>query len=267
MLEFTKMSGSGNDFLVIDNRAGAVKAGTEADFARRVCPRGPAVGADGVLLLEKSAKADFRMRIINADGSEAEMCGNGARCIAVFAHAIGAAGKEMSFETLAGIIRGYITPNGSKVQLTDAARPRAEKDVPFCGLTKDIYFTNTGVPHAVLPVDDLEKVQVVEWGRAIRRHERFAPAGTNANFIAREGDGIAVRTYERGVEDETLACGTGSTASALAAHVLWNLPSPNADRTRGGTILNIHFKAEGSLMTGVHLEGPAEIVYYGKLPG
>ncbi|MBN1258107.1 MAG: diaminopimelate epimerase [Planctomycetes bacterium] len=263
MIEFTKMSGSGNDFIVIN--AHTQEIADPASLAQRLCPRRTAIGADGILLIAPAQQADFRMRIFNSDGSESEMCGNGARCAAVFANQAGLAGKEMVFETLAGLISATLTSGGARVQLTDSKLPRYLPTLAFAGQVRDAFFLNTGVPHAVVPIENLEAVPVVEWGRVIRNHPEFGAIGTNVNFITLAGEGaIAVRTYERGVEDETLACGTGATASALVAATLWKLSSPVKVRVHSGEILSISFCFEGEIAKKLFLEGPVKIIYKGR---
>jgi diaminopimelate epimerase len=265
-IRFWKMNGAGNDFVVVDNRAGTVGGARLAEFARRVCPRRTAVGADGVLLVEPSGDraCDFRMRYLNADGSEASMCGNGARCIAVFAHAVGAAGPRMRFLTGAGIVGAEVAGLGAVIDMPEPTEPERRR-IEVGRENVDLWFLDTGVPHAVVPVDDVEKVDVAGLGRAIRRHEAFAPAGTNADFISRGRDGaLAIRTYERGVEDETLACGTGASAAALVAARVWKLPSPVELTARGGR-LRVHFEERDGRFGGLRLEGPAEVSFRGEL--
>jgi len=264
-LKFWKMNGTGNDFIVADNRDGAVADGRHADFAVRFCPRRTAVGADGVLLVEPAPEdgLDFRMRYLNADGSEADMCGNGARCIASFAHATGVAGAEMRFMTGAGPVGATITEMGAIIDMPAPTQPE-EKSIAVGGVKLDLWFLSTGVPHAVVPVSNLNTVDVTGQGRAIRYHEAFLPAGSNANFMSRSGKGIAIRTYERGVEDETLACGTGASASALVAARTWQLKSPVEVEVQGGH-LRIHFEEADGEFSGVRLEGPAEVAYRGEL--
>jgi diaminopimelate epimerase len=259
------MNGTGNDFIVVDNRSRQVAEARLAEFAARYCPRRTAVGADGVLLVEElpDRSADFRMRYFNADGSEADMCGNGARCIACFAHSIGAAGQNMRFLTGAGPVGAAITARGAVIDMPQPTNPEKRR-VTVRGEGLDLWFLSTGVPHAVLPVADLARADVVGLGRELRRHEAFAPAGTNVNFVVRRGNGLAIRTYERGVEDETLACGTGASASALAAAAMWGLASPIEVEVRGGT-LRIHFDRHGDAFSHLRLEGPAVAVYRGEL--
>ncbi len=264
-LKFWKMNGTGNDFIVADNRDGAVPESQLSEFAARFCPRRTAVGADGVLLVEPPPEAglDFRMRYLNADGSEAEMCGNGARCIAVFAHAIGAAGEEMRFATGAGPVGARITELGAIIDMPEPTAPE-ERSIAVAGKRLDLWFVSTGVPHAVVPVKDPQEVEVTSLGRAIRYHQSFLPAGANVNFMSRRGSGITIRTYERGVEGETLACGTGASAAALVAHGLWQLPSPVDVEVEGGR-LRIHFSAGDGEFSELRLEGPAETAYRGEL--
>ena len=266
MIEFYKMSGSGNDFILIDNRKGSLEVGDPVAFTRRVCERKVSVGADGLFFIEKSDRVDFRWRFYNADGSEAAMCGNGARCAARFAFLTGIAGAKMSFETGAGIIDAEVKGDIVKVRLTAPQGLVLEEQIRIGNEILHVHSINTGVPHAVYFVRDPDQFDVFNTGRAIRRHEHYQPAGTNANFAAvLDGHTIRVRTYERGVEDETLACGTGSVASALVAASMGLVESPVDVRVQSGELLRIHFeKGEGGFAK-VYLEGKAKVVYQGKL--
>lgn len=264
-IRFDKMQGAGNDFILIDNRAGVVPDDRKSGFAKRFCRRAMSVGADGLILLEHDPEFDCRWSFFNADGSVAEMCGNGARCMAVFARKIGAATKDsLTFRTLAGPIRATLVPGGARLGMTDATVPVLRPKLPVNGRALDAWFLNTGVPHAIVPVESLDAVDVKADGAALRHHEAFKPAGTNANFMAKDGAGVAIRTYERGVEDETLACGTGSVAAAIVAAALYGLSSPVAVRTRSGAVLRIGFAARADRIADVTLEGPAELVYEGR---
>lgn len=268
VIEFTKMQGAGNDFIMIDNREGVIADARKQEFVTRFCPRALAVGADGVIFLEHDPELPLRWDFYNADGSSAEMCGNGARCFALFAQSCGlvSPGEEFSFRTLAGVIRAQITaPGRACIRLTDAPLPVQTPELDVTGEKFRMYFINTGVPHAVLPVEDIEAVPVREYGAAIRYHTHFAPKGTNANFIARKGNEVFIRTYERGVEDETLACGTGSVAAAIVAGECYGLSSPVAVRPRSGDTLNISYERSATGITGVQLEGPAVQVFTGQL--
>ena len=264
-VSFSKLSGSGNDFILMDNRAAGFSAEALARLARLLCRRKFSVGADGFIAIESSEKADFRWRFFNSDGSVAEMCGNGGRCAARFAVEKGIAANPLTFETLAGIIRAEVRGRGVKLEMTVPAdfRPRVEvraDDRLWEGST-----LNTGVPHLVIPVSGLETVDVRGVGRALRRHPQFAPQGTNVNFIERAGDSrIAIRTYERGVEDETLACGTGAAAGACIASFLWGLRPPVEVLTRGGEILRVYLSRAGEGFQGVFLEGETIWVYDGQ---
>lgn len=263
---FYKMTGSGNDFILIDNRDDALDPKEIKGFVTAVCRRKFSVGADGLILIESSEKADFRWRFFNQDGSVAEMCGNGGRCAARFAVLTQICGPELSFETDAGIIRAMVDGIRVRLEMTKPSGIVLDKALEAGGKTFSVDRMNTGVPHAVIWVEDLEGVPIVEWGRAIRYHERYAPAGTNVNFVTRSDQGIfLIRTYERGVEDETLACGTGSVAVALIAAQKGLAESPVSVRTRGGEILTIHFKTSGFEFVDVFLEGDARVIYQGRL--
>ena len=265
-IPFSKMSGSGNDFIVIDNRNRVVDDDGLTEFIRNVCRRKMSVGADGLILIESSDKADFRWRFFNSDGSLAEMCGNGARCAARFAYLNGIAGENLSFETEAGIINGQVKGGAAKVKIPDPADLRLDYtiDLEYGPLT--VSSVNTGVPHVVVMKDSVEEVDVFGLGREIRYHEAFAPAGTNVNFICRQKSGqLAIRTYERGVEDETLACGTGSIASALIASCKTDWTSPISLVTRSGESVTIHFRESIHVFTDVYLEGDARLIYTAEL--
>jgi len=254
---FTKISGTGNDFVVVDNRDGKISA--RAALAKKWCDRKHSIGGDGLLLLEKSKKADFRMRILNTDGSEAEMCGNGIRCIAKFAHDKKIAGSRMTIETIAGLIDADVKGDMIKARMIEPRDMKLGFDIPLGGKSETVNFVNTGVPHVVRIVRSLEKIDVGQAGREIRTHRHFSPRGTNANFIQFEGgNSIRIRTYERGVEDETLACGTGSTAGALVAAAVKNLKSPVSVTTEGGGKLKIYFSKDGDRFHDVYLEGAVE---------
>lgn len=264
---FTKMNGTGNDFLVIDNRNQQVPPEHQPEFTRRVCRRMFSAGADGVIFIEDSDRADFRWRFYNSDGSIPEMCGNGARCAARFAFRAGIAGERMSFETVAGIIEAEIRPDEEvRLRMTEPFDLREDFTIFVGGREHRAAFINTGVPHAVILVED-ENTPVKEWGREVRFHPMFEPEGTNANFVTIRGrNEILSRTYERGVEDETRACGTGAVASAVIASIKEKCASPVQVITSGGERLTIEFEIkEGGRVGEVFLTGPARIVYHGEL--
>ncbi len=265
-IAFSKMSGSGNDFVVIDHRNRMLDEALLCDFVSGICRRGMSVGADGVILIEDSPTADFRWRFFNADGSRAEMCGNGARCAARFALMHGIAGAEMSFETDAGRIHAWVEGRSVRVKMTDPHGLRLDVPVALVSGAARVGFINTGVPHVVVAVADLETVDVLGTGREIRRHKEFGPAGTNVNFIQPEArGGIAIRTYERGVEGETLACGTGAVAGALVAAGSLGLGSPVAVRTRSGEVLTVSFRQTAEGFRDVYQQGLARLICTGTL--
>ncbi len=268
-LQFEKMSGAGNDFIIIDHRQQPIPREYQAEFARKVCRRMFSVGADGLILLEEAENADFRWQFYNADGSEAEMCGNGARCVARFAYEHGIAGEKMSFQTLAGPIEAEIVAATSevRVRMTEPFDYRVDLAISLDGEAREVFFVNTGVPHAVIFVDE-EVVPVVTWGRKVRFHELFAPEGSNVNFVCFQDDGsLRVRTYERGVEEETMACGTGVVASAIAAACKKSRQSPLLVHTSGGDVLTVSFDwdPQAEKATQVYQQGPARRVFAGQL--
>ncbi len=272
-LEFQKYCGTGNDFIIIDNRNFQKMIKTRSDFAKKYCRRGLSIGADGVLFLENSTVADFKMALFQPDGSQAEMCGNGARCIAKYAYTNGIANKEMKFETLAGIIECRINGEFVSVKLTEPKDLRIDKTIFLEELneTYNYSFINTGVPHTVICLENLENINIKLIGNKIRFNNEFTPAGTNVNFIKINNDNsITIRTYERGVEDETLACGTGSSAAALIASLKNNIPSPLTVHTRSGEDLIIHFnndalKSNNFQNINLYLEGIVDKIYDGAL--
>jgi diaminopimelate epimerase len=265
-IPFIKMSGSGNDFILIDHRKPILAEDQMKEFARKVCRRRISVGADGLILIEKSEKADFKWRFFNADGSEAEMCGNGGRCAARFAWLKGIAGPSLAFETLAGILSAQVDGKRVKLELTQPYGLKLDETIAIEGKEQILSSVNTGVPHAVFFLENLEGVDVIRMGRAIRYHPHFAPNGTNANFVRVENKSrLSVRTYERGVEDETLACGTGAVASALIAAFKGLVKSPVSIKTSGGEVLTVHFEIEGRKVKKVFFEGDVHIIYEAEM--
>jgi diaminopimelate epimerase len=265
-LTFYKMSGSGNDFIIVDNRAGIVDGGNLGSFVASICRRKLSVGADGVILIEASDRADFKWRFFNPDGGEVEMCGNGGRCAARLAYLKGIAGPRLSFETKSGVIRAEVTGERVKLEMPEPTIPELDYPLKVEDETFTVSSITVGVPHVVIWVTDLETSPVFSVGRTIRYHDRFAPAGTNVNFVKQLDDGtFAIRTYERGVEDETLACGTGSVATALIAATKGMTTSPAVLRTRGGESLKVYFERSGAGFDSVFLEGEARVIYEGKL--
>jgi len=264
-IPFYKMNGCGNDFIIIDGRSARMPSDLVA-FIRQVCRRKLSIGADGLILIEASGRYDFQWQFYNSDGSRAEMCGNGARCAARFAHEMGIAGQKMVFKTDAGPIEAEMRGTQVKLKMTTPGDSRIDFSIDVSGGKQVLSTINTGVPHVVLELDGLAEVEIVPLGREIRYHETFAPAGANVNFVSPAGGGsLQVRTYERGVEDETLACGTGCVAAALITAARRGWPSPIPVTTRSGGILTIYFQRDGDHFREVYLEGDARIVYTGEI--
>jgi diaminopimelate epimerase len=265
MLRFTKMNGAGNDFILFDNRTGDIDL--DSNQIAHLCDRHRGIGADGILLLEKPTnRADFRMRYFNADGGEAEMCGNGARCFARFANKIGGQKEKISFETPAGVIFAELKGDLVTLQMTEPTDLRLDVDLPMAAENKTVHVINSGVPHVVIPVAEIDDADVRRQGAAIRYHKMFSPNGTNVNFIEKRGPNqIAIRTYERGVEDETLACGTGIVASALIFAATEKSRSPITVLARGGDELQVGFDKTGADFRNVTLTGPAQFVFEGEI--
>ncbi|EGB15104.1 diaminopimelate epimerase [Pseudodesulfovibrio mercurii] len=264
---FYKMQGCGNDFVVIDNRELGVPVSAMADWAKAVCARAFGVCADGLFFLENADNPSlaFRWHFYNSDGSRAEMCGNASRCAAKLAHAIGLAPAELAFGTDAGPIRAKVLLDGPeegrvKVQLTPPLRTETDIVIDVDGSPLTVHFTDTGVPHTVVFVDDVKSVDIMDLGPKIRYHERFAPAGTNVNFAqVLDEKTMLLRTYERGVEAETYACGTGAAATQLLAHTL-GLTGDHADLTTTGNEVLTVFLENGM----VFLQGAAELTFQGE---
>jgi diaminopimelate epimerase len=265
-IPFFKMSGSGNDFILIDNRHGVVDEQGLGRWIASVCRRKYAVGADGLILIEHARDADFKWRFFNADGGEVEMCGNGGRCAARLAYLLGIAGERLRFETRAGTVKAEVAGKSVKLEIPEPSGLCLEYPLQLDNQTVTVSSVTVGVPHVVIWVDNIESAPVLKMGPAIRYHTQFAPAGTNVNFLQLLGDGgFAIRTYERGVEDETLACGTGSVAAALVAAGKNLIRSPGVLHTRGGEMLKIYFEKGENGFSNVFLEGDARVIYEGKL--
>ena len=265
-LKFWKMNGAGNDFVMLDNRSLSLQLDT-ATIAK-LCDRHRGVGSDGLLLVEPATDGgDVKMRYHNADGGEAEMCGNGARCFARYVNLLND-GKlpHLKFETLAGMISADYFGDQVRINMSTPHSLKLNQDLPVAGSQLQVHSVNTGVPHAVVFVEDLEGTDVHGWGAGLRYHEAFKPKGTNANFVKVTGPGsISIRTYERGVEGETLACGTGMVACALIAHELHGFTSPVQVLVRGGDTLQIGFEKDGDTYKNVTLHGPADFVFEGEV--
>jgi len=270
-INFTKMVASGNDFVVIESSPRSPVSSPQS-LAKEICDRKFGIGADGLLVLGKSKVADVRMRIFNADGSEAQMCGNGARCVALYtSHKVTRSQcHKVKIETKAGIIGAEINRDKVMIKLTDPKHIKLGIPIKINNRILRVNFINTGVPHVVVFVEGLEKIDVFNLGRQIRYHQRFKPAGTNVNFIEiMDNTSFKIRTYERGVEDETLACGTGSVASAIIVAGALGYQGTGAQNfsvhTQSGEILKVYFNSNHNSISDVWLEGKARIVYKGEI--
>ena len=269
------MSGAGNDFILLDRLARQATAGrTGADIGKyvrrhvcRLCDRRLGIGADGLLLVKRGRIPS--LSYFNADGSEA-FCGNGARCAALWMYDQGwtRGNKGFSLAAGAGPLRARITTPGSAALLMPPVRDlRPGLKISVLGKSYTANYLNTGVPHAVIEVRNLENFPVLEVGRAMRRHSIFSPSGANVDFIRIRSGAINMRTYERGVEDETLACGTGAAAAALVGFLLGKCRPPVKIKVRSGEILKACFETDrgGKQYGDIWLEGPAQLIYTGEI--
>ncbi len=265
MLNFVKMNGAGNDFVVVDNRDLALSF--TADQIVHLCDRHRGVGADGLLVVEPSQNGvDFRMRYYNCDGGEAEMCGNGARCFAKFAKDFAGRKGEITFETMAGPIKATFPDGLVRIDMGEPRQLALRENLFVGGGTMEVHSVNTGVPHAVVFVESLDSVEIDTIGAAIRYHEHFAPNGTNVNVLQmKDMSHIAIRTYERGVEGETLACGTGIVACAIIYHELEAAGAPITVSVKGGDDLKVDFEELAGVYKSVTLTGPADLVFEGRI--
>ena len=267
-LNFTKMAGAGNDFIMLD----APVNGDLKKLAAKACDRTSGIGADGIIVLDKSRKADYQMRIINADGSEAEMCGNGARCLAAYiVHNRKPKKKLFSIDTLAGTILAEAKGEVANVRLSDPKDYRADIEIDVNRHPLHVSYIDTGVPHAIVYVDDLEMIDVYKLGQVIRQHSTFQPRGTNVDFVEQlSADLVDVRTFERGVENETRACGTGSVAAAIVTYLKSHPRIRNQKkakmhvRTRSKEILEVTFDIINGRVTNVWLKGSAKFIARGE---
>lgn len=257
ILEFDKYQGTGNDFILVDNRKGSFDR-SDVALVARLCDRRFGVGADGLMLLQNSRGYDFEMVYYNADGKEGSMCGNGGRCIVAYAKKLGLISVGAQFLAADGEHEAVIEQDIVSLKMNNVSKTE---------MNTGYSFLNTGSPHYVQFVNDLENFDVFVHGKGIRNSERFKKEGTNVNFIEREDDALFVRTYERGVEAETYSCGTGVTAAALIARLKGVSTGDDACKikTLGGN-LNVKFKAhaDGSF-SDIWLEGPATFVFKGEI--
>ena len=256
-IRFYKWQGTGNDFIILDNRDNKYDD-LRADTIKHLCHRNFGIGADGLMILNNHPVYDFGMQYFNADGIEAEMCGNGARCMIGFAYQLGIIAEETRFMAHDGIHVGRVLGKDNyQIQMIEVEEIKK---------TDDYYFLNTGVPHVVIFSDDIEKIKVREKGSHIRYSPDFAPDGTNVNFVHLVKDILHMRTYERGVENETLSCGTGAVASAIAAYLETGQKQTSFTCKVPGGELMVKFEHKNSLtFSNILLEGPAQQVFNGNI--
>jgi len=264
-IPFWKMHGAGNDFILVDDRALMFPV-TDHDWLASIGCRRTGVGCEGIILIQPSGKAHFRMRFFNPDGGEVDMCGNGARCVARLAHEIGVAPGSMKFETGAGLIGAEIVGERVRLGMTPPRDWRLNQVLDVNGNKRPYGFVNSGVPHVVMPVEDLTGEDVAGNGAAIRYHKEFAPKGTNVNFITVTGpSALSIRTYERGVEAETLACGTGMVAAGLIAGRMGWVKAPLSITCASGDVIEVNFILTADGAEKVTMLGPAAHVFEGVL--
>ncbi|HEV8336544.1 MAG TPA: diaminopimelate epimerase [Candidatus Polarisedimenticolia bacterium] len=264
-MEFFKMSGGGNDFIVVDNRSVQVQSEAMPDLVRRISVRALSVGADGVIFIESSRVADFRATFFNPDG-QTTFCGNGGRCASRLGYLMGAVGPRMRVETIKMVHDATIEGERVQFAMPPAARFRPDLKLKLDDQVLEGAFIDTGVPHVVVFRDVPHTVSINEIGRKLRFHPELGPEGANANFVmVVDEHTLAVRTYERGVEGETLSCGTGCVAAALVTTSLGMTRSPVACWTRSGVTLSVHFRGSPGAFSHIVLEGDARLIYQGNL--
>lgn len=265
---FTKMHGAGNDFIIVDSRRRNLPEDYAVRFAQRQCSRRTGVGADGLILLNDDTATDFRMSHYNPDGSRASFCGNGARCLALFAYRHGIAGREMAFGADDGLHHAVIDGQKVRLHMIEPDQFMVHRSISEYPRTNTLHTIDTGTKHAVIRSEDVGKELVEEDGRALRYHSMFQPDGTNVNFVQKTGlSALAIRTYERGVEAETLACGTGTVAAAVVLALTDGVTPPVSVHTHGGETLVVDFRQNDTKITDVTLTGSAHMVFEGTLGG
>lgn len=270
-VHFKKMSGAGNDFVVIDNRSRKIKNGPR--LARKLCDRRWGIGADGLILIEDSKIADYKMNYYNADGSYGGMCGNGGRCAALYSVTSGIAKTRHTFEALNSIYHASVAKNYVVLQMKDPQNITLNLSLSTSFGKIQAHYVDTGAPHVVIDARQFKRrfkhlsdLPVVEIGREVRNHITFRPEGTNVNFIQTDStNSLRMRTFERGVEDETLACGTGAIACAIIGNLVFGLQPPIKVITRSNLTLQVGFKKNKNLVSNVSLKGPARVTFEGSI--
>jgi len=255
-LTFYKYQGAGNDFIIIDNRKNILDP-TDRERIKQICDRRFGIGADGLMMLYDHKEVDFEMKYFNSDGYEGTMCGNGGRCIVMFAKKIKLIKQNARFVTNDGVHTAEITDTTVRLRMNDINTIRK---------LRDSYFINTGSPHYVTFTNDVDNIDIFNEGRKMRNNQQFKPHGTNVNFVEVQKDGLSLRTYERGVENETLSCGTGAVAAAIISVYSGQIDSNNVQvKTRGG-IMNVGFsRTNKGGFSDIILEGPAVFVFEGVI--
>ncbi len=266
-LEFFKMAGAGNDFVLIDNRRGSLREEDLPELAKKLCRRGLSIGADGLIMLGASARASVRMVYLNADGSRGELCGNGSRCAARLAYMRVMAGKKLTLETDSGILRAEVLDEGAvRVQMPQPADAVENIEIDIGEKQFTCQFVKVGVPHVVIYTQDVDKVPVHLWGKRVRGHARLASEGANVHFVQRVGAGWRQRSYERGVEAETYACGSGAVATAYFGARLFGMKSPAPVAVRSGALLTVHYELDSrGEPFQFDLEGETRLICRGKI--
>jgi diaminopimelate epimerase len=255
IIVFNKYQGAGNDFIIIDNRK-CIFNSDDSNLINKLCDRRFGIGADGLILISASPHYDFEMKYFNSDGFEGTMCGNGGRCSSDFAIRTGISGKKLTFKAIDGVHKAISEGGIIRLQMNDVKEP---------SLVNGSYFINTGSPHYVLFNKEVKNIDVNTEGKKLRWAKEFAPGGTNVNFVEPGENGIYVRTYERGVEEETLSCGTGVTASAIASVLSGHFDTKTVNvNTKGGN-LSVSFNISGKSISDIWLSGPATFVFQGEI--
>ena len=265
VFSFSKYSGCGNDFVLIDNRDNFFPQKNDR-LIRKLCDRQHGIGADGVILLEQSEMGDFRMRIFNSDGSEAEMCGNGLRCLGRYLDDLSIQGKNFKIEVMGRLFPLAILPKNIQINMGPPKIAIYNQTLSIDSNSFSFDFFNTGVPHVVIFVDNLEVIDLNGIAPKIRHHERFAPQGTNVNFVSIKAERVlSIRTFERGVEQETLACGTGSTAAAISANKRYGYKNPIIVIPRSGEEIVFNLQSTQGEVEDIIMEGPAKFLFKTQL--